>query len=216
MSDLAQDLALLLLDDDSGRTTVEVGRRHRAVGNAILLDLVRAGRITVEAPEGRPDKARPVVRDSATTGDPVLDEALAALAANDTSLGWAAETIGHRSWRTLMDSLVARGLVRHEEGRFLGLIRRDAWPSADPGYEAQLVTRIRDAVVGGRQPDESTLLLIMIVHAIGALPMVLPGEDRKAMGERAEQLVRENAENGPWRAALKGFESSLLTVLLAS
>ncbi|WP_030824756.1 MULTISPECIES: GPP34 family phosphoprotein [unclassified Streptomyces] len=213
---LAQDLALLLLDDESGRTTIEVGRRHRAVGTAVLLDLVRAGRITIETPQDRPAGSRAVVTDTAPTGDPVLDEALTALSAKEKSLSWAAETIGHRSWRPLLEGLVEQGHLRHEQGRFLGVIRTNSWPSADPAHEDQVLARIRGALADGEQPDEPTALLITILHAIGALAALLPGEDKKTVGERAERIIRETEQSGPWREALQGFNSALLAVLLAS
>ncbi|ANS68065.1 hypothetical protein SLINC_5841 [Streptomyces lincolnensis] len=219
MSVLAQDLALLLLDDDTGRSTVDVGRRHRAVGSAILLDLARAGRLRVETPEGRPRDARPVVVDGPPTGDPVLDQALDAVAAKEMKLGWAAETIGHDSWRPLLDALVERGLLRHEKGRFLGLVRTNSWPAADGTHEAEVVGRIRAAVVDGQRPDETTVLLVMILRAIGALPAVLSAEDAKSVDERAKRLVEEyergEGADRPWREVFKGLDTGLLVVLLA-
>lgn len=216
-SALAQDLALLLLDDDTGRVTVDAGRRYRAVGSAILLDLARAGRITVQTPEGRARDARPVLADRSATGDPALDRALDSLAAKDMSLRWAAETIGHDCWRPLLDTLVERGLLRHEEGRILGLVRRDSWPSADRAYEEDVVRRVREAVVGGQRPDEPTVLLVMILHAIGALSAVLPDEDAKALADRAERLVQEYQRDAApaWREAFKGLDTALLVVLPA-
>ncbi|MFF6774208.1 GPP34 family phosphoprotein [Streptomyces sp. NPDC012637] len=217
MSALAQDLALLLLDDTSGRSTVDLGRRHRAVGSAVLLDLVRAGRVAVDRPEGDPKDARPVVLDAAPTGDATLDRALSLLTAKDRKLAWAAENIGHACWEPLMEALTDRGLVRRQEGRFLGLIRTSSWPAEDTSYEASVVARVRAAVTGEADggPDESTVLLVMILDGIGALPAVLPGEDPRAVSERAGRLVAAHREHGPWAEAFKGLDSALITVLFA-
>jgi hypothetical protein len=199
MSALAQDLALLLLDDESGRTTIEVGRRHRAVGCAVLLDLARAGRITVETSPDKPREAHVVAGDGEPTGDRVLDEALASLSGRGrTALGWAAETTGHRAWRPLMETLVERGRLRHEKGRVLGLIPSESWPSADPAYEAEVVERVRGVVMEDRRTDETAVLLVTVLH-----------------DERAGRIVRESTDSGPWKEALKGFDGALLTVLLA-
>ncbi|WP_158071280.1 GOLPH3/VPS74 family protein [Streptomyces sp. CB00455] len=221
MSALAQDLALLLLDDNSGRSTVDIGRRHRAVGSAILLDLVRVGRVAVDRPGGDPKDARPVVLDAAPTGDAALDRALSMLTAKDRKLAWAAENIGHACWEPLMEALTGRGLVRHQEGRFLGLIRTNSWPAEDTSYEASVVDRVRTAVTGEGDragdggPDESTVLLVMILNGIGALPAVLPGEDPQAIAERAGRLVAAQHDRGPWAEAFKGLDSALITVLFA-
>ncbi|WP_128983992.1 GOLPH3/VPS74 family protein [Streptomyces roseicoloratus] len=240
MSAHAQDLALLLLDDTSGRSTVDLGRRHRAVGSALLLDLVRAGRVRVDLPGGAPKDARPVVLDAAPTGDAALDRALSLLTAKDRKLAWAAENIGHACWEPLMERLAERGLVRRQEGRFLGLIKTSSWPAEDTSYEATVVARVRAAVTGdepangigngngnesgsgggdgsgGAGPDESTVLLVMILDGIGALSAVLPDEDPRAVAERAGRLVAAHRDRGPWSEAFKGLDTALFTVLFAS
>jgi hypothetical protein len=216
MSHLAQDVTLLLLNDKSGHSVVDLGRRYRAVGCALLLDLTRAGRITIETPEDKPKAARPVVRDSTPTGDPALDKAVAILEAKEMKLGWAAENVGHECWRPLLDTLVERGLLRHEKGRFLGVIPTHAWPSADEAHETEVLRRVRGAVVEGQRPDESTVLLLMILHSVGALAAILPGEDKKAVEAEAARIVREVPAGEPWGEAFKGLDTALFAVLLGA
>jgi hypothetical protein len=177
---------------------------------------VRADRIVVESPAHASPDVRPVVRDSAPTGDPVLDKALQTLVAEHTRLDCVAETIGHDCWPPLLQSLVDRGLLRQEEGRLLGLVRTHAWPLVDHAYKGEAVRRVRDAVIQGRKEDEPTLLLVMLLHSVGALAAVLPGEDRETVEVRAARLLRNTVTDSPWHDAFRGLDTALFTVLLAS
>ncbi|MFK3983891.1 GPP34 family phosphoprotein [Micromonospora sp. NPDC050397] len=210
MPRLAEDLVLLLLDDTSGRSTVDLGRRHRAVGSAVLLELVRAGRVTiVSAPDVA--EARVHVTDNSPTGDQILDVALGKLAPKPLKVGWAAENLGHDCWLPLLDLLAADGAVRLEQQRVLGVIRTRTWPAVDGTRE----TLVRDAIAAalrGAKPDEETATLITILHGVGAVPGVA---DRPTRG-RAEEIARAGWAAGPLRDAFHGLDPAQIFVLLAA
>ena len=67
---LAEDLLLLLTDDDSNEVDV-------ALGGALLVELALTHRVDVAGPDERVREGRPVVKDPSSTGDGLLDEALA-------------------------------------------------------------------------------------------------------------------------------------------
>lgn len=73
---LAEDLLLLLTDDDTGKlaasTEVDV-----ALGGALLVELALMDRVDVARAHDRVREGRLVVRDANPTGDGLLDEALA-------------------------------------------------------------------------------------------------------------------------------------------
>jgi hypothetical protein len=70
---VTEDLVLLLLSPDTGRSLVDSTSLDRAIGGALLLDLAISDRITAD---GDGAKARLSVVDAAPTGDPLLDDAL--------------------------------------------------------------------------------------------------------------------------------------------
>ncbi|TWF79275.1 Golgi phosphoprotein 3 GPP34 [Pseudonocardia hierapolitana] len=72
---LTEDLVLLLLNPETGRAVVDSTSLDRAIGGALLLDLVTRERITADGDGAR---ARLTVADAAPTGDALLG-ALAAL-----------------------------------------------------------------------------------------------------------------------------------------
>ncbi|MFC4067216.1 GOLPH3/VPS74 family protein [Actinoplanes subglobosus] len=209
MSRLAENLALLLLDDESGRSTVDLGRRHRAVGTAVLFDLVRAGRVDIPSvPDAK--EARVHVVDAAPTGDPALDAALRKLG-GEPKVGWAAENAGHESWQPLLVLLADAGAVRLEEQRVLGVIKIRTWPAADTSRELA----VRDAItaaLGGAEPDEETAVLIAILHGIGEVP----GDDDPSVRARAEEIAGFAWASGPLRDAFHGLDVLPAFILFAA
>ena len=73
MFSLAEDLLLLLLDDESGRSVVDGTRRDYAVAGAVLVELARLGRVSPAEPGDDAKEGYAVVREGSPTGDPVLD-----------------------------------------------------------------------------------------------------------------------------------------------
>src|SRR5919202_6704022 len=74
MQTIADDLLLVLLDDDTGRPRVDGTRLDYALAGAVLLELALDGRIDVLP--GRPRKAPVVVVNPRPTEDEVLDGAM--------------------------------------------------------------------------------------------------------------------------------------------
>lgn len=210
MSRLAEDLVLLLLDDESGKSTVDLGRRYRGVGSAVLVDLVRAGRVSIPATADARE-ARVVVDNASATGDPALDTGLAKLGDKPQKVGWAAENLGHVCWQPLLERLAADGAVRHAENRVLGLVKTTSWPSADGTREQGIRAGIA-AALGGAQPDEETAVLITILHGIGAVP----GADDEATKARAAEIARTAWSAGPLRDAFHGLDTAQLFILFAA
>ncbi len=75
---IAEDLVLLVTDDETGKRSVTGTGYDAALGGALLMELALRERVDVEG-EGR--RTRVVVRDGSPTGEPLLDDALARLSA---------------------------------------------------------------------------------------------------------------------------------------
>ncbi|GGO19013.1 GOLPH3/VPS74 family protein [Micromonospora parathelypteridis] len=209
MSRLAEDLVLLLLDDSSGRSTVDMNRRHRAVGSAVLLDLVRAGRIRIPVtPVGK--EPRVDVLDTNRTGNPALDAALRRMGTKSMKVGWAADNLGQVCWKPLLELLAADGAIRLEEQRTFGVIKTKSWPAED-GARERTIRQAIAAALGGAQPDEETSVLITILHAIGAVP----GAADDATRARAAEIARSGWASGPLREAFHGLDTAWLVTLYA-
>lgn len=74
---LAEDLLLLLFDDETGRGQVDATRMDLGLAGAVLVVLVEAERVRISEPGEDVKAGRVVVVNHNPTGDVVLDDALA-------------------------------------------------------------------------------------------------------------------------------------------
>ncbi len=216
---LAEEIALLSLDDESGEAK-EREAAAWAVAGGILLELVFAGRVSVTG-------GRLAVVDESPTGEPLLDERLVLLA------GW----LGKRSsapkvaeWLTrdqakapaaTVARLCARGLVVEERHRVLGLFPVRRYPEADGSAERELRERLRAVVLDGAAPDERTAGLVALVHGAKLHRLAFPGEPRKEVAARMEQLAEVQWATDGVREAVRDLRAAVaaatvVTVLTAA
>lgn len=73
---LAEDLLLLLTEDDTGKLAAPSTEVDVALGGALLVELTLMQRVDVAGSDERVREGRLVVRDPDPTGDGLLDEAL--------------------------------------------------------------------------------------------------------------------------------------------
>jgi hypothetical protein len=208
---VTEDLALLLLDPDTGRAVVDSTSLDRALAGALLLDLATRERITGD---GNGAKARLSAVGAAPTGDALLDAALARL---DKPLRAqkAVERLARGMRRQLLERLVERGLVRRERSRLLGLFPVTTWPSADPGPAKELRGWVAAVLRDGARPDQHLALLISLVHAVKAEHKVVDGPRRQLRARAAEVAEGEWAGQAV-RKAVQAVQSSVAAAVAVS
>ncbi|PRY41453.1 GOLPH3/VPS74 family protein [Umezawaea tangerina] len=188
---IAEDLALLLMDDESG-TPAAAGTLHYTTGGAVLVELALAGLVEV-----RDKKVLPV---GTAPEDPLLRLGYEKVADKPRSVDATLLRIGSGLWQRVVDRLVDKGFVRREEKRVLGLFRTTRLPAEDVRHEEEVRQRIRAVLVDGEDADPRTAALVALLSASGALPLLRPplawsGEVHR----RAKDL-----ERGNWGAAAVG------------
>ncbi|MFF5763901.1 GPP34 family phosphoprotein [Streptomyces tanashiensis] len=207
---LAEEIMLLSLDDESGAAK-ERQSAAWAVAGGILLDLVLAGRVAVE--EGRLR-----VTDPTPTETPLLDGRLRQLAE------WA----GRRSrdpkvteWLTkdqtkavkaTAESLCARGLVREEQRKVLGVFPVTRYPEADGAAERELRDRLRAVVLDGAEPDVRTAGLVGLVHGAKLHRLAFPGVPHKEIAARLDEIAAGQWAGEGVRRAIRDMQAAMVAV----
>jgi hypothetical protein len=79
---IAEDLLLLLTDDQTGKLAASPGEVDVALGGALLVELVLMQRVDLAGSSEQVQKGHLIVRDATATTDPLLDEALATVRQN--------------------------------------------------------------------------------------------------------------------------------------
>jgi hypothetical protein len=115
---LAEDLLLLLTDDDTGMLAASSTEVDVARDGAFLAELTLMQRVDVAGSDEGARKGRLVVRDPEPTGDTMLDEALTIVRQNEGKKPQSVVArLGKQTRTRLHERLVAGGLLRAEEDR---------------------------------------------------------------------------------------------------
>ncbi|MFY0409004.1 GOLPH3/VPS74 family protein [Solicola sp. PLA-1-18] len=211
---IAEDLLLLLTDDETGKVA-SMAPVDTGIGGALLVDLARAGRVTFS---GKPKKPVVHVVDEAPPGHPVLDEALRRLAEKtDEKAEAAVDRIGRKASVGLYETLAARGVVRREAGKVLGLFPTTTWPAVDSAAEREVREELHAALVQGATPTERAAALASLLLALDQLGLVVERPDRKEAKRRAKQIAEGDAVGDGVQAAVQAAQTAaILAISVAS
>ncbi|BEL11092.1 GPP34 family phosphoprotein [Actinoplanes sichuanensis] len=203
MSTLAEDVLQLVFDDKTGRSVINQTYLDSVIAGALLLDLIRLGRVAPGEPEGRDGRKRAaIVTDRTPTGDPLLDAALATVAEKPLTLKKAVEALVKGNRKAVIERLVERGILRHDRTRVLGIFKLTSFPAADTENEAALRRDLAATLHQGVEPDSRTASLIALLHSVKSLPKVVGG-DKTELKNRADTIVAGHPADDAVREAVK-------------
>lgn len=194
---IAEDLLLLLLEDDSGKLThatyLDVG-----IGGALLVELALAGTVEVVKGSGlwARSKVHPVMGPP-PPGDPMLAQAMALVSEKDRTAQDLVGRLGKHRRDALLDRLEGKGILQRQEDKVMGLFPRKRWPTVDSSHEADVRRQLGDALVRGVRPEERTAALVALLSALGLAHKVVDREGLPAgeVKKRAKSLA-----DGDWAA----------------
>jgi hypothetical protein len=213
---IAEDLLLLLTDDDTGRLRGSSTEVDLALGGALLLELTLSGHVDVAGPGEETREGRLVVRDPGPTGDPLLAEALERIAdkqgrkPQDVVSG-----LGKRLRPRLYDRLASQGILREEHGKVLGLFPSTRWPAQHAEHEVRVRSQLTEALRSGSPDTPRTGALVALLAALNAVhhavdPDVV-GVSRHDLQARAKAIAE-----GDWAsAAVRKAIDSMIAVVVA-
>lgn len=151
----------------------------------MLVDLTVRGALDIEA--GDPRRARFRVTGRAVPSDPMVAQALDRVNGRKPQAAVSAMRAGKLKVAMLHD-LAARGLLRQEQGKVLGLFPVTVWPAGEPGPEAAVLARVRHAALGRDVPDTPTAALVVLLSAAELLHKVVPDRPRRDLRRRAKEI----------------------------
>ncbi len=193
---IAEDLLLLLLDDESGRlsgtTYLDTG-----IGGAVLIELALSGHVDVVKGSGRWARAKvqPLVSDPPV--DPMLVEAMDLVRSKERTAQDLVTRLGKKRRHLLLERLRDRGIVEEQENLVLGLIPRRRWPTLDRTHEDDVRRTVGDALIRGVTPDDRTAALIAVLSALDQAHKVV---DREGLPARQVKKRAKEISEGEWAA----------------
>jgi hypothetical protein len=185
---LAEELALLAYDDDSGKQVGGMFVQY-GLGGALLAELALLRRVELS-------DNRVAVTDPSPTGDALLDGALNRIAGHPgrRASRWV-DLLRKGVEHAVLDRLVESGHLRREEGRALLVVPVTRYPAGAGTAEQETRRRLADAVRPGSSPDQRTVALALLAHACRMDAQAFPGVDNKALRSRLDELAA-----GDWAA----------------
>jgi hypothetical protein len=189
---IAEDLLLLLYDDETGKPIAGSPGLDYALAGAVLIELTLSRKVDITT-QGRLE-----VLDRAPTGDPILDERLSYIA--DKPGKKPKNQVGALSKRLreqLLARLADRGVLEADQGKVLGLFPVTRWPAKDARHESEVRAKLESVLKVGTAPDERTGALIALLSALNVVPKVVTDAvDKRALKQRAKEIA-----DSDWAAA---------------
>ncbi len=190
---LAEDLLLLLTDDETGRHLADSTSLDYALGGAVLIDLVSKGKVHITEASGAFKSGRVEVMDRSPTGDLVIDEAMVKVTKRKPQTPQTLVPILAKGLRKqIIERLANKAILRAEEGRIMGIFPATRWPATDSRHEAQIRQGLYEAlVVPQRAPNPDEAALISLLHAINLIPKTITdsGLGRRELKRRAKAIA---------------------------
>ncbi|MCW2819725.1 MAG: hypothetical protein JWR42_2512 [Marmoricola sp.] len=201
---IAEDLLLLLLEDESGKlrhtTYLDAG-----IGGALLVELATTGQVDVRRGSGFWSRATVVpVPGAPAVTDPVLADALAVIGEKARPAQDLVTRLGKRRREPLLQRLAERGVLRREDDAVLGLFPRTRWPVVDRHHEDDVRRALADALVRGIDPAPRTSALVSLLSALDLAAKVVDHEGLSS--GQVRKRARAIAE-GDWAA--KGVKDAV-------
>ncbi|EOM77819.1 GPP34 family phosphoprotein [Rhodococcus rhodnii] len=214
MTLLAEDLLLLLLDDETGAPLVDGTRMPRVLAGAVLLELALSDVVTPAEDGEDVKKGRLVVRRDPPDDDVLADAVTTIRERTPMKPRPAIERLAKNLQPTILERLVDAGWVREERSRVLGVFPRTRWPEVDGTHERELRTELRAALIDGLDPRERTAALVALLSAVGAAPKVFPDADKKALERRAKEIAQGNWAGEAVRKAVEAIDAAVLVAVV--
>jgi Golgi phosphoprotein 3 len=189
MLGFVEEMVLLQLDDRHGSfVDLPQSAGDVVIAGAALMELALANRIDT-------DLERLIIVDASPTGDDILDAVLARLAASTDELTSAGAialvTLDSRKFQEqALQRLVAKGVLRQAEGRWLWVFHSRRYPVIDDREQREVKTRLRQVLLTDELPDPRDVVLICLIEACGLLGLVLLPDEIARTQQRVDQLAR--------------------------
>lgn len=217
---LAEDLLLLLTDDDTGKLAASGTEVDVALGGALLVELTLLQRVDVAGPHERVREGRLVVRDTSPTGDGLLDEALTVAGQQEGKRPQSVVTrLGKRVRGRLFQRLVDGGVLRAEEGRVLGIFPTHRWPALDSAHESSVRAGLVAALRAGATDQTRTGALVSLLLALDAVDQAVDpgavGLSRRELSANARRIAEGDWAGTAVRHAIDSMNAAVIAATTA-
>ncbi|HSG29970.1 MAG TPA: GPP34 family phosphoprotein [Thermodesulfobacteriota bacterium] len=189
MLTLAEDILLLLLDDESGElANIDLMTLNYAMAGAVLMDLGLKNRIDN-------DLEKLIVADSTPTGIAMLDKYLQKINSenNDNNTRfWLTElsNYGEEIMDSAIEMLIDKKILKMEEKKFLWVIGTRVYPMIDDTEEKEVKKRIIDLLMSDDIPSPKDVVLVSLMDTCSLFTTFLSEKEVERLSDRIELIKK--------------------------
>ena len=215
MLTFAEEIMLLILDDDGSFLPTRGGAVEYILAGAVLMDLAFANRIDT-------DLEHLTCLDTTPTGNPILDQALAHIANSSQpkdTRGWIETLAGQDTTeirQQALASLIERGILESQDKKFLWVFRARRYPTIDGRVEREARLRISDVLLSDDIPDPRDVAMICLVDAAGFLRDIFTERELERATPRVEQLRKMDMIGHEVGSVIAEIERSVMMAMAIS
>lgn len=166
---IAEDLLLLLIDEESGRPLVDSTKMTSSLAGALVIELALDGVIVPEDPDASGGNSK-IFAVGAEPADPLLQLTWESCSDKPRRTATVIQKLDSKVKEPLLERIAAKGWVREERSKVLGMFTRTSWPEADGRHEAELRNGLSVALLQGGRPDARIAALASLLLAAEAVP----------------------------------------------
>lgn len=190
MLTFAEEVALLILDDETGKlANAGSPNVNHAMAGAVLMDLALRSKIDT-------DLEKLVVVYSTPTGEEILDCYLAMIAAEEQVYHvryWIA-VLALSHGRAILDKalsmLVKKGILKLVEKKILWVYETRRYPVIDDTEEKEVKRRIINLLLSDEIPTPRDVVLICLADTCELFPNILNAREAERLAPRIAQIRR--------------------------
>ncbi|MCZ4561587.1 GPP34 family phosphoprotein [Rhodococcus sp. IEGM 1401] len=215
MTLIAEDLLLLLLDDDSGKPLADSTKLPRVLAGALVVELAMTGSLRITGPDEQIKKDHVVVAGSRPEDEflrRVFD--LVASASRPMKPQKVIEKSQKNLAKELAARLVAQGCVTEKKDKVWGLFPTTTWPAQDTSREKVLRDALRSALVDGTTPSPHTAALISLISAVDLTHKVIEDADKKLLKRRAKEIAEGEWAGAAVRKAVSDVNAAVMAAVM--
>jgi len=202
MLSFAEEILLLLLHDKDGVfVPIPDWSMKCALAGAVLMDLALRDRIDT-------DLEKLMVVDPTPTGDSILDPVLATIAGASEQYDakyWvqAIGADGDKIRDAALARLIAHGVLKEQDKRFLWVFETRRYPMIDGRAEREVKLRIMGVLLSDEIPEPRDIAIICLVDACNVFDELLSDRELETVRPRIEQvrkmdLIGQAMSNAVW------------------
>lgn len=118
--------------------------------------------------------------------------------------------------KRVANGLVAKGVLRLEERRYLWVIPYEAYPQQDASAKYWVKQHLRAVILGGETPDPHTIGLLSLLKACSMLNLVFTRDKRRAAGKKVNELVKGELFGAAVAETLDEIEMAAAAAVMAA